>query len=328
MRFDHTFFKPQLNINIFKAKIAVNKLRVKKRTGHVREIDAIQFKDNAQISLMVGGRAQKPEVAYKGNPPRIEVVLRDPAEGKSAPAAPKGKARKIRTIIIDPGHGGRDGGAANRQLKILEKHVVLGMGLKIKKALEKRFNDVRVVITRDKDEYIALKDRIGLANKYRGDLFISVHANAIPGNLAKRSSVKGYVVYFLDVAQDEESRAVAALENSVLKFEKEESGGKVSDIDYIIKQSELNFFRNESEDFAIILEQAMDKKLKKVERRKTGVNQAWFYVLRGPEMPAVLIETAFISNPREARILKMSSFHKQVAEAVAAAVGRFKKKYE
>jgi N-acetylmuramoyl-L-alanine amidase len=136
------------------------------------------------------------------------------------------------------------------------------------------------------------------------------------------------VVYFLDVAQDEESRAVAALENSVLKYEKEERGGKVSDIDFILKQSELNVYRNESEDFAIILEQVMDKKLKKVERRKTGVNQAWFYVLRGPEMPAVLIETAFISNPREARILKMSSFHKQVAEAVTDAVDRFKKKYE
>ena len=114
----------------------------------------------------------------------------------------------------------------------------------------------------------------------------------------------------------------------MLKFEKKAGRGKVSDIDYIIKQSELNFYRNESEDFAIILEQAMDKRLKKVERRKTGVNQAWFYVLRGPEMPAVLIETAFISNPREARILKMSSFHKKVAGAVADAVGRFKKKYE
>jgi N-acetylmuramoyl-L-alanine amidase len=342
VKFDHTFFKPQLNINIFKGKISVSDLVMKKRVGYVKEVDAVQFADNAQISLILADIDQQPEVAFRDNPPRIEVVIRDKVKKRETPKAAlpvsqdekdqmkREKLSQIKTIIIDPGHGGKDPGAANKKQRVREKDVVLAIGLKLKKILKKELSRVEVVMTRTTDEFIPLRERKKIANSRKGDMFISIHANSIPGNANKRASVAGYSVYFLDVAQDNEARAVEALENSVIeKYEKDsEADHEFSDVEFIITDSKLNFFRNESEDFAIMIEKELDKKLKKVNRRKTGVNQANFYVLRGPEMPAVLVESAFISNPREARILANGSFQENVAEAIYRAIKKFKKKYE
>jgi len=341
MLFDATFFPPQLNLNIFKGRLSVSELERMELKGLIKKVTAVQFADNAQVALVVDSRADKPTAVYRSNPPRIEVSITEKevsqpiqqersfpiAEAPKAPLTDKGL--HVRTVILDPGHGGEDPGATNSAQKAVEKAIALTIGLKAKERLKRRFPALNVLMTRDKDEFIPLKDRKEMANRKKGNLFISIHLNAIPGSLAKRASVEGYAVYFLDVARDDDARAAAALENSVIKYEKEGAEDEgINDVDFILKSTELNLYRNESEEFAILLEKEMDKKLGKVKRHNTGVSQAGFYVLRGPEMPAVLIESGFISHPREAGFMKTESFQDNLAESICSAVEKFKQKYD
>lgn len=354
MTFDHTFFSPQLNLNVFKGKISVSDIEMENRVGLVEGISAVQFAGNAQIALKISSKACPPEVTYKGSPPRIEVTVRLPEPPKPAipppavqPPAPapvpapvlpvpvadtvkqaRKRGLKIKTIIIDPGHGGEDPGAINTSKKAVEKEMVLEIALKLKMEMQAAIPDASIIMTRDDDTFVPLKDRKVLANSRKGDLFISIHLNSIPGNLSKRASVDGYTVYFLDIARDDESRAAAALENASLKYEQEGEETGLTDIDFILKTTELNLYRNESEEFAILLEKEMDRRLKKVRKRNMGIGQAGFYVLRGPEMPAVLIECGFISNPREAGFMKGAEFQNSLVEAIAGAVRKLKDRFE
>ncbi len=339
--FDHTFFKPQLNINIFKGKISVSDINITTVAGLVTSVEATQFADNAQVSITVSDKVPEPEVAYLKDPLRIEVVVRPAGSpdikagpeksmqnqllrpSSSEPSAKEAKER-IRTIIIDPGHGGKDPGAVSSTSRLREKDAVLAIGKKVAALLKEKSPDVRCVMTRDDDTFIALSERIHIANKQKGDLFVSIHANSIKGNKNKKSSVNGYTVYFLDVARDDEARAVAAFENSSLEYEEDRKDKSVSDLDFILKSTELNLYRNESEDFAITLEQEMNKSVKEIKRNKTGINQAGFYVLRGPDMPAVLIETAYISNPRESEMLGNPGFQDEVAQSIINGIIKYK----
>ncbi|OGJ86084.1 MAG: hypothetical protein A2268_02605 [Candidatus Raymondbacteria bacterium RifOxyA12_full_50_37] len=337
MAFDHTFFKPQLNINVLKGKVSVEQLTRKETVGLVTGISAVQFAGSAQISLIISARSGQPEVCYKDGPCRIEAVLRNKIEDtkqvasaeSAAVALPDSLAAdqaalRIKRIIIDPGHGGEDPGAVNTQAKAEEKEIVLAIGLELRKLLKEHLRDVTVLMTRDDDTFVPLKGRSKFANSKKGDLFISVHANSISGNKTKKSVIDGFEVYFLDLARDDDARAVAALENSAIQYEKDgDARENIDDIDFMIKSIELNTYRNQSERFAICLEQEMSKSLKKVRRHKLGVNQANFYVLRGVEMPAVLIEAAFISNPEEVKVLRTREFHRQVAEAVLNGIVRY-----
>lgn len=339
MTFDYTFFKPQLNLNIFKGKVSAENINQNRAEGLLLEVEATQFADNAQISLILSAKIQNPEVRYRSNPPRIEVSLRldAPSESKTSTTTdtvkkPNSstieKVSKIKTVIIDPGHGGKDPGAVSSKLELREKTAVLRIGNKLALLLKAAAPEIRCVMTRDDDTFIPLKDRVRIANKEKGSLFISIHANSIKGGQDKRSNINGYSVYFLDVARDDEARAVAALENSALEYEEESKEEALTGLDFILKSTELNVYRNESEAFAIVLEQEMGRVLKEVKRNKTGVSQAGFYVLRGPEMPAVLIETAFISNPKEAELLGNDDFQQQMAQAICNSVLQFKEKYE
>ncbi|MFH0921844.1 MAG: N-acetylmuramoyl-L-alanine amidase [Fibrobacterota bacterium] len=254
----------------------------------------------------------------------------------------KQKASEIKTIIIDPGHGGKDPGAVSgkptwnktkRNIKhiktiLTEKEAVLAISKILAKLLKEKLPEIQCILTRDDDSFIALKDRIRIANQRKGDLFISIHANSIHGDKSKKACINGYGVYFLDVARDDEARAVAALENASITYEENRKEETDNDLDFILKSTELNLFRNQSEAFAIILEQEMGKIGNKFRRHKTGVDQADFYVLRGAEMPAVLLETAFISNPLEAEMLGNGSFQEAVARAVLRSIIRYKEKYE
>lgn len=225
----------------------------------------------------------------------------------------------IDRIIIDPGHGGRDPGTIGRS-GLFEKKITLAIAKKLKKLLEQRLS-VKVVLTRDDDSFIGLKERTQIANKNEGKLFISIHVDSY-----RNSRVEGCTTYFLGRGKTKEARAVARLENSVIHFEDSpEDYADLSDANFILAAMATNLFTKESQDLAAIVQEEMKKRLPIKNR---GVKQAGFYVLYGASMPCILHETAFISNHKEEKLLKSSSFQQQIAEGICESVRKFKVKYE
>jgi len=252
-----------------------------------------------------------------GAPVKEEVEEVSPPEPEiTAPVAPVAEAKRARiiTIVIDPGHGGKDPGAIGpRGTK--EKDVVLKIAHKLAKELHKNLK-TRVILTRYHDIFLPLAERTAIANREKADLFISIHCNA-----SLKSRTKGFEIYFLsDEASDEEAQAVANMENAVMALEnREEKGNELSSILWSLA---MNEFMNESSELCSFISSEVDKYLRIVENR--GVKQAGFTVLRGAKMPAILVEAAFISNRSGEKRLKSSKFQKNLVESVCVGVEKYK----
>ena len=231
----------------------------------------------------------------------------------------KKKDHKIEVIIIDPGHGGKDPGAIGcRGLK--EKNIVLDIAKRTEKLLN-RSGKVKVILTRRKDEFISLDNRVKIANKNSGDLFVSIHTNA---HLHKRAG--GFETFYLGEPKTDEARSVAILENSVLELEERpffSNLGKT--LEKILWDLRLNEFRIESKELAGVVQENLDKRLS---LRNRGIKGSLFYVLKGAAMPAILVETAFISNPREEALLRSSSFRQSIAQAICTSILQYKNNFE
>jgi len=226
---------------------------------------------------------------------------------------------RIDKIVIDPGHGGKDPGALGPR-GTYEKTVVLGIAKKLKRLIQKRMKDVTVLMTRDSDRYISLKERTQLANKQKAKLFISLHAN-----WNRNSTVNGATAYFLGLAKSEESLEIAQRENAVIKYDNPQANSNLSEENIILATIAQNAYNKESQDFAAMIQEALSKRTR---LRNRGVRQAGFYVLVGASMPNVLIETAFISNKREEKLLRTKSFQQKVAESIFESIKKFKHRYE
>ncbi|MFB0527997.1 MAG: N-acetylmuramoyl-L-alanine amidase [bacterium] len=244
-----------------------------------------------------------------------EVPAREPEI--TAPAAPTEEVKRprVRTIVIDPGHGGKDPGAIGpRGTK--EKDVVLKIAHKLAKELHKNLK-TRVILTRYHDIFLPLAERTAIANREKADLFISIHCNA-----SLKSRTKGFEIYFLsDEASDEEAQAVANMENAVMALE--ERTEERNELSSILWSLAMNEFMNESSEVCSLISSEVDSNLGTVENR--GVKQAGFTVLRGAKMPAILVEAAFISNRSGEKRLRSSKFQKELVEAVCAGVEKYKK---
>jgi len=227
--------------------------------------------------------------------------------------------RRIKTIVLDPGHGGKDPGAVGRRYQ--EKDIVLQVAKKLKSRLEAEL-DVNVLLTRSTDEYVLMQDRTRFANQKNGDLFISIHCNASPAR-----SATGVEVYFLSAAKTDEARAVEAMENSVV-FNYEggrEAVNAYNDLQFILADLMQTEQLEESSDLAVRLQTELVNKTNFTDR---GVKQAGFYVLRGAYMPAVLIELGFISNEREAEDMTTSAYQNRAIQAIVEGIVSFKMKYD
>jgi N-acetylmuramoyl-L-alanine amidase len=230
--------------------------------------------------------------------------------GLPAPGQAHGPAAQPRLLVeLDPGHGGEDDGAKGRR-GLLEKDVALELANALAQQLVAAGMEAR--LTRASDVFIPLWDRAKKANADGADLFISLHLNADPSRQAKGSEV-----YFLSMgAGDRMAAELAAVENA---------GGQASlDPDSVVAGilSDLSqkAFLQDSERLAVAI-QAQLNQLGGIRQR--GVKQAPFVVLRGAAMPAVLVETAFISNPREEARLMDPAFRTRVAQAIARGVRRY-----
>lgn len=252
------------------------------------------------------------------NPPRIVLDFRKgaaPTPGATQPLQPSApqEAPGIRTIVIDPGHGGREVGAVGPN-GLMEKDVTLTIARKLAAALSSKVG-ARVVLTREDDSVVSLDQRTALANQYKADLFLSVHLNA-----AVVKDAKGSETYFLSLeASDELARKAAEAENvSAVP-------NPTADLNLILWDLAQQAYIEESSRFAQSIQEEMNAATAVANR---GVKQAPFKVLVGATMPAALVEVGFISNPEEETKLQTEAFQTLMVEALTRAVQRYKTDYE
>ena len=242
----------------------------------------------------------------------------DKEERPPAPSPPPLASQGLRTIIIDPGHGGMEVGSKGK-FGTLEKSLTLPISQKLKTLIEKNLA-YRVVLTRDKDVDVSLENRAAIANNNRAVLFISVHVNGFP-----RSSARGSETYFLSLnATDEEARRLAYMENNSSDIESKISSEDENDIMMILWDMAQSAFIKQSSELAENIQRELNSLLG---TRNRGIKQAPFKVLTGVACPAILVEIAFISNPDEERKLQTEEFQNNVARAIYRGIDNFLKNY-
>ena len=235
----------------------------------------------------------------------------DPAPGDIAPAPDFTLPAEIRTVVIDPGHGGADEGAQGPE-GTLEKDVTLAVALRLRTALE-RLLGVRAILTRSGDAIVPLDRRAAIANNDRADIFISLHVNS-----ALRDAVAGAEVYYLSIDEyGQEARALAERAGRYLPV----SGGGVRDIDMVPWEMAQARYVEPSADLAAFVSNELGRRVPLSPR---PVQQAPFRVLVGANMPAILVEMGFISNPEQERQMTQPGFQTRVADAIVAGVVRFR----
>ena len=228
----------------------------------------------------------------------------------------------IDTVVIDPGHGGKDGGAVGPG-GTKEKDIVLKIAKELKKIIGER-KEIKAILTRDRDVFVPLKQRSEIAYNANGKLFISIHANAHP-----KKGVSGMEAYFLSAAKTESAQRVADLENASIKFE-DNPEYYYSNADILTKirrEMASNVYLKESQNICTLL---LNNATSATKLSNRGVKQAGFYVMLGTQaiMPSVLFEIGYISNPNEEKILRRVSYQKRLAEAMYDAIIEFKKRAE
>lgn len=228
------------------------------------------------------------------------------------------------TLVIDAGHGGHDTGAPGKFSK--EKDINLKTALAFGKYVEQNCPDVKVIYTRKKDVFVELKDRAGIANKAKADLFISIHTDALENN----SVARGMTTYTLGMHRAKDNLDVAQRENSVILIEKN------------YKETYQGFDPNSAESY-IIFEFMQDKNMQRsvdlatfiqnktcqaADRPSRGVKQAGFLVLRETSMPSCLVELGFITTPAEEKLLSEDVTIDNIAKGIYNAFVEYKKKYD
>ncbi|MEW6595255.1 MAG: N-acetylmuramoyl-L-alanine amidase [Thermodesulfobacteriota bacterium] len=216
----------------------------------------------------------------------------------------------VKRVVIDPGHGGKDPGAVSPS-GVKEKDVTLAVGKRL--AQELRSRGYEVILTRDRDIFIPLEERTAIANSKEADLFLSIHVNAAPNHAAK-----GIETYVLDLATNKEAMRVAALENA-------SSTKNISDLQAILLDLMHNSKLNESVKLAELVQTAMVEGVNRDygQVNNLGVKKAPFIVLVGAQMPAILTEIAFSSNPQEEERLRDERYLSLVAQQIAGGVAEY-----
>jgi N-acetylmuramoyl-L-alanine amidase len=278
----------------------------------VKNYDVKEFNLPTETKLVVDLYPKpKPAPVARVKPRRVRRGAAEPIPPEQLQASLKTSlGLKVRSIMIDPGHGGHDPGATGFGLH--EKDAALAIARSLRDQLRRRHPDLRVGLTREGDEYIPLAKRPELAKAFGADLFVSIHLNAHPVN-----RFQGVETYFLNLSSDPGAVAVAARENAT-------SEKRVSDLNGIL----LDLLRDtnilESSKLASALQSSLVDRLRQGNKvRDLGVKQAPFMVLIGAEMPSVLVEAGFVTNPEEVRRLKDARYVASIADGVYAGLRKY-----
>lgn len=246
----------------------------------------------------------------------------DPTRDAGPPAVPSANsngsfslARQlglgVARIVIDPGHGGHDPGAMANRAR--EAEVVLDIALRLEKLLLKH-QGIDVVLTRRTDVFVPLEERTAIANREDADLFLSIHAN-----VGRNDTASGVETYFLNFATSPEAEAVAARENAG-------TGLAMHSLPDIVRKIALNNKLNESRDFAHTVQTSLYRGIRQqhAQSRNRGVKQAPFVVLIGAQMPSVLAEVSFVTNKKEAALLRTAAYRQRIAQTLFDAVLKYR----
>lgn len=230
---------------------------------------------------------------------------------------------KVQIVVIDAGHGGKDPGARGRTIR--EKDVVLDIALKLGKYIKENYEDVKVIYTRNKDVFVELHERAQIANDAKADLFISIHANAVP-----KSRAQGTETFVIGRSKDDENFELAKLENSVIlleeNYETKYQGFDPNSIDsYIIFSVMQKTYQEHSLAMAKLVQDEFELRAKRVNR---GVKQAGFVVLWRTTMPSILVETGFLTHPDEEKFLGSEQGKDYIASAIFRAFRKYKETIE
>ena len=248
-------------------------------------------------------------------PPQVAAKADGPPAAKPAPRAARPAAERMITIVIDAGHGGEDPGARGRG-GTLEKHITLSIAQKLKERIDNEPN-MRAVLTRDGDFFIPLHMRVEKARRVRADLFLSIHADAFV-----KPSANGSSVFALSErgATSVAARWLAKQENDADLI----GGVNLGIKDPYLKQTLLDLSQTASINDSLKLGKAVLQEMGGINRlHKNYVEQAGFAVLKAPDIPSILIETAFISNPDEERKLRDPAHQNRMADAILTGIKRY-----
>jgi N-acetylmuramoyl-L-alanine amidase len=255
------------------------------------------------------GRAggTQPEPPGLANPPFDAPALPGRIATPPRAIAPSVFDLRIKRVVIDPGHGGDDPGARSRS-GLAEKNVTLDIAVRLRSMLSAA--GFEVVMTRERDAFISLRDRVRLANRAEGDVFVSIHVNSIPQPLRR-----GVETYYLGPTDDPHVERLAGAENSA-------SGYALADFRTLLERVYVDVRGDESRRLADAVQRKLFAALRRTNPRleDRGVKQAPFVVLIGTEMPSVLAEVSCVSHHDEAEQLRQPTYRDQIARALAAGV--------
>jgi N-acetylmuramoyl-L-alanine amidase len=295
-------------------------------------VDDSKAAANAAESVRASARSTTPpppgnseaDLASKPAIPKSKVKADKLAALKPAPAPEPKPTRdgqrsltralglKISRIVIDPGHGGHDTGTIGPH-GLMEKDLCLDVALRLGRLIEQKLPSAEVVYTRTDDTFVPLEDRTALANQAKADLFISIHANS-----SHDPDARGIETFYLNFATSGESMEVATRENAL-------SQSSLHDLQDIIKKIARNEKIEESKELAANIQDSLSRRLQLVsqEEHNRGVKKAPFIVLIGANMPSVLSEISFISNPSDERLLRKTDQRQRVADGLYRGIAAY-----
>lgn len=305
-----------IEVKIYGAEADISLVGTSNRRGLMRSVRTKQYGDHAIVTVRVDDLVGRYRTYTAGEGKDIVLVLEEEQVAALPQPVPMGKQNvnisqgvvdvtreiTVRTVVVDPGHGGHDVGAVGHN-GILEKNVNLGVARELKRYLE-RESDLQVVLTRSDDSYLELADRAEIANSSHGDLFLSLHCNSWFNDGAH-----GFETFFLSPAESDWAKSVEAAENSATE--------EPDDVEFIVWELVQNRFISSSSQLAEVIQQGVVEDLDLLDR---GVRQAGFRVLVGAYMPAVLIELGFLTYAEEENNLGDRTYQRAMAKALGDAV--------
>lgn len=278
-----------------------------------KEIEADKGKEEPKEKEKAPEKGKEPKEVAKVEPRKPRRGVAKAKQPDKTVTLARQLGLNVKRIVLDPGHGGKDPGCYIEG-QIVEKDITLALAQIVERKVEEKF-DIDVILTRDKDSFTPLEKRTAFANVNKADLFISLHINA-----HKQPDVHGFETYFLNMATDERAVLVAARENAT-------SEKSISDLQSILNDLMLNTKISESSKLAYEVQRGVLGQVKKKyeDVRDLGVKQAPFYVLIGAEMPAILVETGFMTNPVERKRLQNPKYLETLADGIVAGIERYMK---
>jgi N-acetylmuramoyl-L-alanine amidase len=291
--------------------------------GIVESVQFVGGRDNA-FAIGLGRRFKTLQSSELDEPPRLVLEFQAAplatAEGDASPSpppAPHAEGAGIRTVIIDPGHGGPDDGAQG-PAGTLEKDITLSIARRVRANVANGLG-MHAYLTRDRDQEVALEDRPAFANNYKADLFVSIHANAF-----RSEGARGSEVYFLSYqATDDDSRRLAATEGGdIVPQANAPAGSDLALILWDMAQAE------HLEESSALASRVQEELAEVTGSQSRGIKQAPFRVLVGAAMPAVLVEVAFISNAAEEKLLSSDDYQSRIAAAITRGIARYQRERE